>query len=46
MLKMEALEARTHAELIAIILWLEEQVARLEKRITDLEAENAKLRKN
>ena len=44
--KMEALEARTNAELIAIILRLEEQVARLEKRITDLEADNAKLRKN
>ena len=43
---MKALEARTNAKLIAVILRLEEQVARLEKRVTDLEAENAKLRKN
>ncbi|MGB2987750.1 MAG: hypothetical protein WBE26_17930 [Phycisphaerae bacterium] len=43
---MKALERRTNAELIAVILRLEEQVAHLEKRVTDLEAENAKLRKN
>jgi len=39
-------EACTNAELIAIILRLEEQVARLEQRVSDLEAKNARLRKN
>ena len=43
---MEAFEAYTKAELIAIILRLEEQVARLEKHNTELETEIAKLRKN
>ncbi len=40
------LEACTNAELIAIILRLEEQVARLAKRVPELEAEIARLRKN
>ena len=43
---MKALEACTNAELIAIILRLEERVAGLEKRNAELEAEIAKLRKN
>ena len=43
---MTELEACTNAELIGIILLLEEQVARLEQRVSDLEPENARLRKN
>ena len=43
---MRALEARTNAELIAVILRLEERVVALEERNAELEAENAKLRKN
>ena len=43
---MESLAACTKAELIAIILRLEKQGARLEQRVSDLAAENAKLRKN
>ena len=46
MVDMRTLEACTNAELIAIILRLEGQVSRLEKRGSNLEAENAKLRKN
>ena len=46
MLKMKALEARTNAELIAVILRLEARLVRLEKRNAELEAENAKLRKD
>jgi len=46
MADMKALEARTNAELIAIILRLEERVAGLEERNCELEAEIAKLRKN
>lgn len=43
---MDALNRYTNAELIAIILRLEERIAELEKRNADLEAENARLRKN
>ena len=43
---MNALHQLSKAELIAIILRLEEQVARLEKRIAKFEKEVAKLRKN
>lgn len=43
---MKALEARTNAELIAVILRLEERVVALEVRNAELEAENAGLRKN
>jgi transposase len=43
---MTTLEGCTRAELIAIILRWEKHIARLEKRVAGLEAENAKLRKN
>ncbi len=46
MAEMKALKTRTNTELIAVILRLEERVAGLERRNTELEAEIATLRKN
>jgi len=46
MADMTGLEACSNAELIAIILRLEERIARLEKRNAELEAGIARLRKN
>jgi len=43
---MKALEQCSKPELIAIILRLEERLACLERRVAELEADNARLRKN